>query len=81
MVGPSLYFCTSFYGESRIIGRAIAPRTLPEPTPMLYTTKKVLNKAFSPAHIEIDFSWAMLHSICYSFNQGALRNTFLTVGK
>ncbi|KAI6658883.1 hypothetical protein LOD99_10924 [Oopsacas minuta] len=38
----------------------------------LYTTKKVLNKVFSPAHIEIDFSWAMLHSICYSFKQESL---------
>ena len=38
----------------------------------LYATKKVLNKAFSPANIEIDFSWPMLHSICYSFNQESL---------
>ena len=38
----------------------------------LYTTKKVFSKAFSQAHIEIDYSWAMLHSICYSFNQESL---------
>ena len=48
LVGPSLYFCTSFYGESKIIGRAIAPPTLPEPTPMYGTRfqddgKKTLN--------------------------------------
>ena len=35
----------------------------------LYAAKQVLNKEFIPAHIEIDFSWAMLHGVCRSFNQ------------
>ena len=38
----------------------------------LYDANKILNKQFNPAHIEIDFSWAMLHSTCRSFNQISL---------
>ena len=34
LVGQSLHFCISFFGESKIIGRAIAPPTLPVPTPI-----------------------------------------------
>ena len=28
----------------------------------------------TPAHIEVDFSWAMLHSACQSFNHENLEN-------
>ena len=31
LVGPSLDFCISFYGDGEFIGRAIAPPILPEP--------------------------------------------------
>ena len=39
-----------------------------------YTVKKVLNREFTPAHIEVDFSWAMFHSACQSFNHENLEN-------
>ena len=34
----------------------------------LYAVKSVINKKFAPNHVEIYFSWAMIHSICQSFN-------------
>ena len=39
-----------------------------------YTVKKVLNREFTPAHIEVDFSLAMLHRACQSFNHENLEN-------
>ena len=47
----------------------------------LYDTNKILNKQFNPAHIEIDFSWAMLHSTCRSFNQISLEEYLTTCWK
>ena len=39
-----------------------------------YTAKKVLNKEFTPTHVEVDFSLAMLHSTCQSFNHENFEN-------
>ena len=36
LVGPLLHYCISFYGDSKIIGRAILPPALRDPTPMNY---------------------------------------------
>ena len=33
-----------------------------------YNLKKVLNKQTTVSHVEIDFSWPMLYSVCHSFN-------------
>ena len=64
LVGPSLYFCTSFYGESKIIGRVIAPPTLPEPTPMSCIIREpdsnfnLLNEKYrcDPLNVDIEYS-------------------------
>ena len=37
-----------------------------------YDVKLVLNHEICPDHIEVDFSWAMLHSICKIFNKEQL---------
>ena len=40
----------------------------------LYYVKSVIHKNFAPNHVEIDFSWAMIHSICQSFNHENLES-------
>ena len=37
-------------------------------------SKKVTNKLIVPNHIEVDYSWAMLHSVCNSFCKETLEN-------
>ena len=37
-----------------------------------YNVKKVLKKDITPTHIEVDFSWPMLHSTCNAFNSQSL---------
>ena len=37
-----------------------------------YNVKKVLNKSTILTHVEIDFSWAMLHDVCNCFNTQTL---------
>ena len=37
-------------------------------------SKKVTNKQLVPNQIEVDYSWAMLHSVCYSFCKETLEN-------
>ena len=37
-------------------------------------SKKVTNKLIMPNLIEVDYSWAMLHSVCYSFFKETLEN-------
>ena len=37
-----------------------------------YNVKKVLQKDITPTHIEVDFSWPMLHSTCNAFNSQSL---------
>ena len=39
-----------------------------------YDVKLVLNHEICPAHIEVDFSWVMLHSICRIFNKEQLED-------
>ena len=38
----------------------------------LYDVKKVTNNEVTPNQIEVDYSWAMLHSVCNSFNKQTL---------
>ena len=38
----------------------------------LYAVKSIINKNFAPNHVEVDFSWAMLHSVCQSFKRDNL---------
>ena len=40
----------------------------------LYDVKKVTNKLIVPNQIEVDYSWAMLHSVCCSFCKETLEN-------
>ena len=44
----------------------------------LYDVKKITNKLIVPNHIEVDYSWAMLHSVCNSFWKETLENYFNT---
>ena len=37
-----------------------------------YNVKKVLNKSTILTHVEVDFSWAMLHGVCNCFNTQTL---------
>ena len=37
-------------------------------------SRKVTNKLIVPNLIEVDYSWAMLHSVCYSFFKETLEN-------
>ena len=49
-------------------------------TKWIYTDGKVLNTEFTIPLIEIDFSWAMLHSICQSFNHEISSIILIPVG-
>ena len=40
----------------------------------LYDVKKVTNNEVTPNQIEVDYSWAMLHSVCNSFNKQTLED-------
>ena len=39
-----------------------------------YDVKRILNRDISPSQVEVDFSWAMLHSICQIFNRQDLED-------
>ena len=39
-----------------------------------YDVKRILNRDISPSQVVVDFSWAMLHSICQIFNRQDLED-------
>ena len=40
-----------------------------------YNVNKVQNKYITPTHVEVDYSWPMLHSTCNEFNCQSLECT------
>ena len=44
----------------------------------LYDVKKVTNSEVTPSQVEVDYNWAMLHSVCNSFNKQTLEDYLAT---
>ena len=45
-----------------------------------YGVRRILNRDICPSQVEVDFSWALLHSICKIFNRQHQKIILILVG-